>query len=345
MTLLGKHQHWTRRQALWLMAGAASGLALHACTKTAETPSAETMSASMGITSWIGYTPIYIAREKGFFKQLGLNLDVKVFGSNADANAAFVAGRLDGLGPVTSEAVIIADKGKDYRIVLVEDTSVGGDGILARNSIADIKAFKGKKIAVDRGAVSHFFLLQVLKEAGLSDNDITIVSVAPDAAAAAYQAGNVEIAVTYAPFLQKANQAQKDGRIIYDSSKMPTAITDLYIFDTKFIQTNPKAVEAFVEGIFKGLAFLNQNPTEGLAIAAKRLNVTPESLAADLKGIKLPDAKTNVEMLSNPQSELYLLKSMNALAEFLVSQKQIQKVPDLAKLLEPKFVKAVQVQA
>jgi NitT/TauT family transport system substrate-binding protein len=344
MNLLGKHQYWTRRQALRLLAGAAGGLALHACTKTAETPSAETMSASMGINTWIGFTPLFIAQEKGFFKQLGLNLDVKLFGSVTDAGTAFVAGRLDGLGTVTSESVAMAARGKDYRVVLVEDNSVGGDGILARNSIADIKAFKGKKIAVERGGMSHFFLLQVLQEAGLSEKDITIVSVAPDAAAAAYQAGNVEIAVTYAPFLQKANQAQKDGRIIYDTSKMPNAITDLYIFDTKFTQTNPKAVEAFVEGIFKGLAFLNQNPTEGLAIAAKRLGVTPESLAADLKGIKLPDASTNIEMLGNPQSDLYMLKSMNTLAEFLETQKQIEKVPDLAKVLEPTFVKTVQAK-
>lgn len=342
MSLLG-NQNWTRRQALWLIAGATGSLTLHACTKTTKTPesAAQTISASMGIQNWIGYTPLFIAQEKGFFKQRGLNLDIKVFGSNTDSTAAFVAGRLDGVGPVTSEAVIIADKGKDYGIVLVEDTSVGGDGILARNSIPNIKAFPGKRIAVERGGVSHFFLLQVLKEAGLTEKDITIVSAAPDAAAAAYQVGNVEIAVTYAPYLQKANQAQQDGRIIYDSAKMPTAITDLYIFDTKFIQTNPRAVQAFVEGIFQGIDFLNQNPTEALAIAAKRLNTTPETLAADLKGIKLPDAKTNVEMLSNPQSELYLLKPMNALAEFLISQKQVQKVPDLSKVLEPKFVKAV----
>lgn len=84
-------------------------------------------------------------------------------------------------GPVTSEAVLVASYGKDYRIVLVEDTSVGGDGILARNSVADIKDFKGKRIAVDRGTVSHFFLLQVLKQAGLSENDVTAAIPPPSA--------------------------------------------------------------------------------------------------------------------------------------------------------------------
>ena len=355
MNKISKQQYWKRRQALWLMTGAAGSLALHACTnsqisstqsiQTAQTASTQTASASIGIVNWIGHTPLFIAKEKGFFKQLGLNLDVEVLGSNPDLNAAFIAGKLDAIAPVTSEAVLIASKGKDYRIVLVEDISVGADGILARNSVDDLKAFRGKKIVVEKDAVSHFFLLQVLKQAGLSENDVTIVSASPDAAAAAYLAGKADIAVTYAPFLQKANQAQKDGRIIYDTSKMPTAITDLYIFDHKFIQTNPQAVQAFVNGIFQGLNFLNQNRAEGLAIAAGRLGTTPESLAADLKGIKIPDAATNVEMLNNPKSDLYLLTSFNDLAQFLSTQKQIQKVPDLAQLIEPKFVKAVTTKA
>ncbi|OWY63191.1 hypothetical protein B7486_54430 [cyanobacterium TDX16] len=90
------------------------------------------------------------------------------------------------------------------------------------------------------------------------------------------------------------------------------------------------------------LDFLNQNPKEGLAIAAKRLETTPDSLAADLQGIKLPDAATNIEMFTNSQSELYILNSMKSMAEFLSSQKQIEKVPDMSKFIEPKFVKAAQ---
>ncbi|MBD2305536.1 ABC transporter substrate-binding protein [Chroococcidiopsis sp. FACHB-1243] len=341
------NQYWSRRHALWMMAGTTGSFVLHGCDTATQTPSpsptaAKPVSATIGILNWIGLTPLHIALEKGFFKQAGIDLQPKIFGSNPDSNAAFIAGRLDALAPVTSEAILIASKGRDFRVVLVEDISVGGDGILARNSVTDIKAFKGKKVAVERASVSHFFLLQVLAEAGLSEKDITIVSTTPDAAAAAYQTGQVEIAVSYAPFLQKANQAQKDGRIIYDSAKMPTAISDLYVFDAKFIQANPQAVQAFVNGVLQGLDFLNKNPKEGLASAAKRLETTPDSLAADLKGIKLPDAATNIEMFTNSQSELYILNSMKSMAEFLSSQKQIEKVPDMSKFIEPKFVKAAQ---
>ena len=261
--------------------------------------------------------------------------------SDTEPDAALGAGRLDGRSTVTSQAVTLAAKGIDYRIIMAADNSLGGDGILARNSIADIKDFKGKQIAVEVGGVGHFFLLQVLKEAGLSSDDVKITSVTPDAAAAAYQAGRTDIAVSFSPFLQKANAAQKGGRVIYDTSKMPTAIIDVYLFSTKFIEANPEAPKAFIQGILKGIKFLETNKDEALAIAGKRLQLKPEEVGEQLKGVRLIDLPTNLEMMSNPESDIYLLKHMNELSQFLAEQKQIPRAADVSKVLEPKFLKQV----
>ena len=343
------NQLWTRRQTLLAIASTASTLALHSCAPSQQSSQnssqnssqQELTTATIGLFTWVGSAPLYIARDKGFFQNLGLNLKVKVFAENTDANAAFISERLDAVSPVTSEAVTLAANGGDFRIVLVQDSSVGGDGILARKKIANISDFKGKKIAVEEGSVSHFFLLQVMAEAGLEPNDFTIVNAGPDIAATAYRSGQVDIAVTYEPHLSKANREQPDGRIIYDSARMPTAIADLYVFNTQFLETNPQAAEAFVRGVLQGLEFLKTNRAEGLAIASKALGIAPEELEDGLLGVRLPDLAANLEMLANPESDLYLLKSMQSLANFLKERKQIQTIPDLAKLIEPKFVKAI----
>ena len=337
---MNQASQWTRRQSLWLIAGAVGSWGLHACTQTNDQSQTSVAPVSIGMTTWIGNTPLFIAQEKGFFQERGLNLDVKIFGTVAEAFPSFTVGQLDAVSPVTSEAVSLAAQGVDYRTVLVMDTSEGADGILARNTIKSINDFKGKKIAVQQGGVGHFFLLQILAEAGLSGNDIQIVNTTPDAAAAAYEAGNIEVAYSYSPYMEKANTAQTQGRIIYDSSKMPTAIADVYVFRTEFINDHPESVEAFVSGVLQGLEFLKTNREEGVAIAAKKLNVTPEDLATQLQGISLPDRETNQEMLGNAQSDLYLLKPMTALAEFLNEQNQIKTVPDLSAVLEPRFVQS-----
>lgn len=348
---------WTRRQALWMLGGAIAGVGLHGCTQSAQTSSTGTdaatdttgtppdeVSASIGITTWIGNTPLYIAQEKGFFRELGLNLDIKVFQTVAQAFPAFTAGQLDAVAPVTSEVVSLADKGVDCRIVLVEDTSLGADVILARNSIQSVADFKGKKIAVELGGVGHFFILQALATAGLTEKDVELVNTPPDAAAAAYQAGNIDIAYSYSPYSDKANAEQPDGRTIFTSKEVPTAIADFYVFRTDYIEANPQAVAAFVEGTLKGLAFLQTNRPEGLAIMAKQLGITPEDLDQQLQGIQLPDLETNLEMLNNPNSDLYMLKPMNDMAAFLKEQGQIQTSPDLSQMLDPQFVQALQAK-
>ncbi len=347
-----KLHRWTRRQTLWMLTGAIAGSSLHACAKPAATPSGESnassgagsMSIKMGIAPWIGFTPFHIAIEKGFFKALGLDVTVKVFDTNAQTFPAFTAGQVDGFAPVTSEAITLAAKGVDLKIVMVEDNSLGADVLLARNSIKSIKDFKGKRIAVEIGGIGHFFVLQILAEAGLTGNDVTLVNTPPDAAAIAYQTGKIDIAYSYSPFSEKAIAAQADGRVIYSSKQMPTAIVDVYLFSTKFAQANPKAVAAFVEGIFKGVEFLKTDRKEGVAIGAKQLKVTPEELEQQLKGVRIPDVAINNAMLGDTSSPEYLLPSMTRLAEFLKAQKQIQTTPDLAKMLDAQYVAALKAK-
>lgn len=344
----------TRRHAIQMMAGVAGGFTLHACTQQTNTSapaqsesspatSAEPVKGTNGSTLWIGFAPLYIAIEKGFFKAGGLELEHKVFSSTGEGNAALAAGRIDSINNVASEMVLFAAKGQDFRIVQVADSSMGGDGILARNSVKDIADFKGRQVAVEIGSVSHFFLLQVLQEAGLSGDDVKITNVTPDAAAAAYSSGRADIAVTYSPFLQQSNQAQKDGRIIFDSSKMPNAIMDVYVFSTAFVQSNPQAVQAFVNGIYKAQELIKTNQDEAFAIAGKMLQLKPEEVGQELKGVQLTSREDNIKLLSDTSSDTYLGKHMESLSNFLKDQDQIPQamtLDQLSALIDPTFVKA-----
>ena len=324
-----------------MVAGLVGSIFLHGI--SASITQASEMEMTLGGVTWVGLTPFYVAQEKGYFAENGLEVDLQIFGANTDYISAYLANRIDGaISSVTSENVLMADKEKDFKIVMIQDNSAGADGILARNSVASIADFKGQKVAVEQGGVGHFFLLQVLKEAGLSSDDITIINADAPTAATAYQAGNVDIASSYAPFLSQANEAQTDGRIIYDSSKMPSAITDFYTFSTDYIEANPEAVQAFVDGIAKALGFIETNRAEAVAIAAAQLEVTPEALDADLAGIDLPSVETNIEMLTDASSDIYILNSLNAMGDFLLKQGQIKAIPDMAEFIDPTFVQSIQ---
>jgi NitT/TauT family transport system substrate-binding protein len=337
-------RRWTRRQALWLMAGAAGSIGLHSCARSTTTSPGSTSTASnltsatFAINAWIGQAPLHIAQEKGFFQEEGLDLSTRAYGTNLDSIPAFLTGRVEGCSAMpSSEVVTLASQGGRFQIVGVMDFSSGGDAILARNSIGEIQDFKGKQIAVQRGGLGHFFLLQVLQDVGLTERDIRIIDSAPEVAAQAYQAGNVEIAFTYSPYLEGANAAQPDGRIIYDSSQKPTAIVDLNLVSAEFAQNYAEATRAFSRGIFRAQEFLKTNPSEAYAIAAKPLELQPSEVEEQLQGVEFPDLQTHLEMVNNPQSDLYLLDTLTAMAEFLQAQNQIAAVPDLPSLVDPQF--------
>jgi NitT/TauT family transport system substrate-binding protein len=326
---------WSRRQIIHLVSATASGLMV---SQLPQWQAKANSSAKVAIVTWIGYTALYIAREKGFFQELGLNLETIVFGGGAEADAAFLAERVDANTPVISNLPVYVDQGKEFQLVLVYNLSYGADGILARNRIVDIAAFKGERIGVEIQGVSHFFLLQVLKEVGLTEADVILVDITPDAAATAYQTGSIDIAVTYEPFLSTAAAAQADGRIIYDSRQMPTAIADTYIFDKAFAEANPSIVENFIRGHFMGLEYLKSNPEEGLAIAARELELSPDELADQLEGLKMVDATEAVKILADPTDNLYIMPTINSLAEFLYAQGQISSIPDMTPYIEPKYL-------
>jgi NitT/TauT family transport system substrate-binding protein len=167
--------------------------------------------------------------------------------------------------------------------------------------------------------------------------------VTPDAAAAAYTGGKVDIAVTYSPFLKQSNDAQKDGRIIYDSSKMPSAIMDVYMFSTPFVQEHPQAVQGFVNGIFKAREFIQTNSDEAYAIVGKQLQIKPEAVGEEFKGVGLTSLEDNIKLMSDTGSDTYLGKHMESLSKFLQAQNQIpeaQTLEELSALIDPTFVKA-----
>ncbi len=43
----------------------------------------------LAVSVWLGYAPLYLAKEKGFFQKRGLDVDVVVINSPVDRRAAF----------------------------------------------------------------------------------------------------------------------------------------------------------------------------------------------------------------------------------------------------------------
>ncbi len=249
----------------------------------------------IGFSTWVGYGPLFLARDKGYLKAEGVNVEFVKVEDPKDRFAALAAQRLDGLVSTIDTMILYLKTGKEYQYVLALDDSNGGDGIVARKEITSIKDLKGRKVAFAEGSVSQFFLNVLLREAGLKQADIVSVNMKAGDAGAAFVAERVDAAVTWEPHLTKGKKTPF-GHLLIDSSKTPGLITDVLIFRTEVIQARPKEVQAIVNGWNKAVAYWKENPRESNAIMAKAVGGWLEDVKEfeeTLTGIKFYDGAAN----------------------------------------------------
>jgi len=122
------------------------------------------------LLTWVGYGPIHLALEKGFFE--GIDVQLQVVEDTAARRAAFSSGRVDASTDIVDSFANLLAVGIQGSVVLKLDESIGGDGIIAKADIHSIQDLKGKVVAYPPGQPSHFFLLSLLEDAGMTIDDI-----------------------------------------------------------------------------------------------------------------------------------------------------------------------------
>lgn len=97
----------------------------------------------IAFNTWVGYSPLVIAREKGFLREAGIDAKISILEGIGEKNSALIRGDIDGVGHTADSAVTSVASGVDGQIVFVFDRSLGADGILAKKSIRSIADSQG----------------------------------------------------------------------------------------------------------------------------------------------------------------------------------------------------------
>ena len=247
---------------------------------------------TIGTAIWPGYLALYVAQEKGYFRETGLDVDVTLGIGLEEVSKDYVAGKMQGRANLVFDAVKEWLGGFDHKVILAIDYSNGSDAILARQAILSVQDFKGKRVGYEFGTLEEFYLTWVLVENGMEISDIVPVNANPEEAAKMLKEGQVDVAVTYEPFVSKF-VSSGDFHVVTSSADFPGLITDILTFRTDFIEAYPETIRAIVSAYFKAIDFWKTHPDEAHAIMAKKFKDTPESIAKQLKGVKLLDKRDN----------------------------------------------------
>ncbi len=202
----------------------------------------------IGMTGWAGWSPNNVADVKGFWKALGLDVQVIVLANNQELDNAFINRRVDIANEMIGTWVGLYSEGIPLKIIAELDWSHGGDKIIAKKDF-DIKKLKGQMIGVYLNQPPVFFFLNKYLEANmLRLSDVRIVELDAEGLADNFIAGRFPMIVDYDPHAIRAEQ-QGNGRITATSATYPGCIPEGYAIHEDALKEIP--VEELVK-IFKG---------------------------------------------------------------------------------------------
>lgn len=291
-------------------------------------------------SDWPGWTAWDIAKEKGFFKKQGVEVELVWFPVYTDSLNALNTGQVDGNCQTWNDTLIPLAQGLKQVAVLVNDNSAGNDAIVAKAGIKSVKDLKGKKVATELGTVDHFMLQVALSKNGMSEKDIQFVPMAVPDAAAAFIKGTVDAVAVWQPSLDLAVTEGK-GTVIFTSKDIPGLIPDLLVFQEKAVKGRAKEIQGIVNAWFDVVDFIKKSPKEAVAIMAKRVDVAPERYAGLLPGTKFFDLKANLAAFEKRSDNDSLYGSAETISQYLIDQKAVEKKPEFVPAIDASFVKAV----
>jgi NitT/TauT family transport system substrate-binding protein len=267
----------------------------------------------VAINTWAGHAPGVVFNNgldpnpaSSYRKKYGLDVKFVLIEDPATKLAAFRKGDVDIMWDTVDnwarEASILAEQNQKAKSIIMQDWSRGGDGIVSLSSIKSIEELKGHKIACTQFTPSHFLLLYLLAQSGLSPADraaveqgIIFTQDAP-AAAAAFKARQVDAAVTWEPDLSSSVEARgAEAHILVSTAAATNIIADTLVARQDLIDRYPDTVRDFVHGWLEGIDIIKNDPQGSYAIVGKALKLDSDTISGMLSGLKLTPYADNAQ--------------------------------------------------
>ena len=223
------------------------------------------------VTHSIFYAPQYVAIEKGYFEEEGIDIELILTPGADKVMAAVLSNDVD-IGFSGSEATIYVYNGgeKDYVQTFAQLTQRDGSFLVSRTKIDNFKVsdLKGKYIIGGRkGGMPEMTLEWILKEHGLDiKKELTIdTSVAFPAMSGAFIGGLGDFVSLFEPNALMVEK-QGFGYIVASIGELGGKVPyTAYYARKSYIGKNPEIIEGFTRAIYRGLTFVHEHTPEEIA--------------------------------------------------------------------------------
>jgi len=288
---------------------------------------------TIGMSGWTGFAPLSLAEKAGIFKKNGVDVTIK-FIPQKDRHLAIASGDVQCAATTVETFIVWNANGVPIKQVVQLDKSYGADGMVVRNNISKITELKGKTVAASApGTAPYFTLAWMLKKNGLTVKDVNVVNLEPGPAAQAFVAGQSDAAMTYEPYLSTVRGKPEAGKIIATTLDYPM-IMDTFGCTPRFIQANPRLVQAMVNSYFEALEMIKREPTKSYEIMGSAVKQTGEQFEKSQSYLRWQDRTANKQFFAG-EIQAFSKEAAALLLELGI----IKSAPDINTIIDTSFIK------
>lgn len=212
-----------------------------------------------------------IAQEKGYFKQFGLDAEIKEYSSGPAAIAGLQAGEVD--VNIAADFVGVRNIFNNPDISILAQVNQHRVFQLAARADLGITTpadLKGKKIGVTKNSAGEYFIGDFLTVNGLDLSDVTMVDLTPSDMIAQLESGTIDAISIFEPHIYKLKQKTSHNLTIWEIQGDQNI--SALVYSTKpFINKNPDTIEHYLRSLVAAETYYKAHPEEVKEFIARKL--------------------------------------------------------------------------
>ncbi|RGC70671.1 taurine transporter substrate binding subunit [Micromonospora sp. MW-13] len=230
----------------------------------------------------------WVAKEKGFFKEAGFDVEIKPGQGTGTVIQTIVGGQAD-FGPIDLTGGLLQlgnGVAKDFiAVAAIQQRTMAGIATVEGKNIASPKDLEGKKLADTPGSVVRNLFPTYARLAGVDASKVTWVNGDAQTLMGTLANGQVDGIgqfVVGQPTIESVTK--KKAVMLPYSNVMQDLYGNVLITSTKIAKEKPEMVKRFTAALMKGLEYALTNPQEAADILKKNVDASnPAAAAAELQ--------------------------------------------------------------
>lgn len=254
---------------------------------------------NIGYLPAVGHVLYFVAKEKGFYDQEGLDVELFQFTNSGEGLNAIKAGKLDAGSFGTSAPQVFIAKGTPF--VDIGGMQSEGHAVVTKPENADqfstLQGFVGKKVATVRLATGDAVWRSAMSKAGIDwKTQVSIQELdSPAAVLEAVKKGAADAGLVWVPFSEMAEQ-QGLKIVSWSSEQMDGHVCCRVVALDDKLKTNKEAYIRFSRANIRAYDFYLNHQDETLEILSKYVRLDKELLkkatySGHIHSIPDPDKK------------------------------------------------------